>query len=55
MVCGLVLWCGGCVLRGLEKEITDISKVCYLRSKRTIIDSHKVKMGLCQGSYRPRM
>lgn len=27
---------GGCALRGVEKEMTDISTVCYLRcNKRT--------------------
>ena len=44
--CGLLLWCGDAALRGLEK-ITHIPKVCYLRCKKTIDSSLKVKIDLC--------
>ena len=33
----LMLWCGGCAVRGPEKgDHSDIPRVCYLRFKKAI-------------------
>lgn len=34
--CGLMLWCGICALKGLEKKIMLTFQKCYLRCKMTI-------------------
>lgn len=54
--CGLVCWCGACALRGPGKGgYADIPGACYFRGKKTTDRLTKVKTGLCQGSYMPRL
>lgn len=54
-LCRLLLWCGGCNPRGLEKGITlTFHRSVMLDTKRQQTGSLKVKINLCQRSHRPR-
>ena len=52
-LCGLVLWCPGYAMRGLEKEITlTFQRYVILDAKRQQTGSLKVKIDLCQENHK---